>query len=319
MKLVKSVIVLLIICLISSCDYISKNKEPRNLTDSYFEGEITLTESRGLYGSLFNVHTTYILSENGLKREQKMGGLNRIANTYAGLIIDLEKDSVYLYYSDPFVKNKHSLSVADYQNRLAKGSIPQTTPSPIDNTFTYLSEYNASKTVEDSLVIEGFSSDYSHYSEKVIKQEVFDTKETKIKRELLEMTFINLPDTTNFPLRSEFRTTISDIKNDSIINSDEARLLDKLARSLVQKTDSSKVKEKTDLDKLSDNKLINWGLNILKKGVDLNIHISTEVSKITNRNIDLADLSFPSGDFQSITDFDEFFDAIPTGRGDFDD
>lgn len=319
MSLFKTLIVPLVIGLISSCDYISKNKETRNLTDSYFEGEITLSESRGLYGNLFKVHTSYIISENGLKREQRLGGLNKVANTYAGLIIDLEKDSVHLYYSDPFVKNTHSLTVKEYKDRLVERQIPETTPSPLDHTFSYLPVYNVSKMVEDSLVIEGFSSDYSLYVEKVVKQEVFDSKEIKIKRELLEMTYINLPEATNFPLRSEFKTTISDIKNDSLINSDETRFLDKLARSMLQKSDSSTVVDKTDLDKLSDNKLINWGLNILKKGVDLNIHISTEVSRIINRTIEHTDLSLPSGDFQNITDFDDFLDSIPTGGGDFDD
>ena len=78
----------------------------------FFEGEINLSESRGLYGSLSKVHTTYSISENYLKREQRLGGINSILETYAGMIIDLEKDSVVLYYSDKISgnKNKHTTS-----------------------------------------------------------------------------------------------------------------------------------------------------------------------------------------------------------------
>ena len=296
---------------------ISCKNEQKKTEEPYFEGEITLSESRGLYGNLFKVHTTYKLSENYIKREQKLGGLNSVFDTYAGIIVDLEKDSIVLYYADKLLgkKNKHTTSVKVYAKNVK--SFPNSLPSPVDNTFNLLSDYSLINQTKDSTEIKGFKSDYTLYNDKskIFKQEIFDSKDIKTKRELLEIVFHNIPDEINFVLKSDLRTTISNISNDSIINNEQSKAIDLFLRDVFQKSD-----KKTDLEKLAKNKWIKLGLNILKKGIDLNIHIKTDISKLETRKIISSEFSFPSLDFIEISDIDDFINDLPSeGGGDFDD
>lgn len=308
------IISLLIILILTSCSNEQKAKE-----EPYFEGEITLSESRGLYGSLFKVHTTYTISENCLKREQKLGGLNSLANTYAGIIIDLKKDSIVLYYSDGLrgVNNKHTISVQEYKTNPKYKEISSSPPSPIDGTFKLLPKYELSKQVKDSTNIEGFVSDYSLYKDEIpiFKQEIYDTKSLKIKRELLELAFQDIPKEINFVLQSDLRTMITDISNDSIVAGRQTKALDILLRDAFNKSN-----EKTNLEKLAQNKWVKLGLNLIKTGVDLNIHISSEVTSKVIKNIPSSSFSLPSVDFEEISDLDDFLDDLPNKHGgDFDD
>ena len=292
-----------------------ENNEP------YFEGEIKLTESQGIYGSLFKTHTSYFLSENRLKREQKLGGLNSIMNSSAGIIIDLEKDSVILYYSDRINgKFKHSTTLKNYKSIL--DSVPQQLPSPVDRTFTLLPSYKLIRQKKDSLEIKGFSCDYTFFKDslEILKQEVFDTKEIKVKRELLEMVFVGLPKDINFPLKSEINTTITEFSNDSIVSGKQTKEFDKFIRNFMRDENSTEPEKKTDLDKISENKWVEKGLNILKKGVDLSIRIVMEVSDLNVGKLSEEDISLPSGDFMEIPDFGDFILSIPQESNyDFDD
>jgi hypothetical protein len=289
----------------------------------YFEGEITLSESRGLYGSLFKVHTTYNISENRIKREQKLGGITSLLDIYAGIIIDLEKDSVILYNVDNLSgnKNKHTTSIKNFKTNPKYKNFPNSLPSPVDNTFKLLPDYDLIKQVKDSSVIEGFKSDYTLFNDetKILKQEVFDSKEIRVKRELLEMVFMELPKEINFLLTSNLRTTITDISNDSIVSGEQTKAIDVFLRDVFK--DKNQKKEKTDLDKIAKNKWIKLGLNLLKKGVDMNIHITTGLSKLEQRINLPIDLSLPSLDFIEISDIDDFIDTLPSegSGGDFDD
>lgn len=318
MRLLQPFVLLTISVLLFSCDLLNKkNDEVRELPGGPFEGEIVLSESRGLYGSLFKVHTSYLISENTIRREERLGGVNDVFNNYAGIIIDLEKDSVTLYYAGSAKKFRHTLTVEAYQAYVNEKPFPRSTPSPVGNTFSYFSAYTPIRTAKDSVVIEGFSTDYNLYQEDILQQEVYDAKKLQIKRELLEVVFPNLPANTNFVLKSEFKTILSSVKNDAIVNSEQARLIDELSRGIMFHIDSVE-REETDLEKLSKNKWVNMGLNLLKKGVDLNLHISSEISKFSDRRIEQVEFSLPSGKFEEIDDIDVFFNSIPSGS-EFDD
>ncbi|GGX33660.1 hypothetical protein [Aquimarina muelleri] len=319
--ILKYTTVFIFLCFCWCCNDIKNGSDN---TKPYFEGEISLSESRGLYGSLFKVNTTYFISENHIKREQKLGGINSVFNSYAGIFIDLKKDSVVLYYSDMLSgkKNKHSTSIKEYTSNKKYKNLPNSLPSPVDNTFKLLPNYKRSNQVKDSIKIKEYTSDYTLYQEDsgILKQEVFDTKEIKVKRELLEMVFMNIPKEINFLLKSDLKTTISDISNDSIVNGKQSKAIDLFLRDVFQKKDSIKSDKKTDLEKLSKNKWINLGLKILKKGVDLNIHIATDISELTSRKLLSNEISFTSLDFIEILDIDDFSNSLPhEGGGDFDD
>lgn len=325
MTLTRISLIFTLLFTLTSCDFISKKEKKSddikatNLEKAYFEGEIELSESRGYKGSLFKIHTNFLISENRIKREQKLGGLNALFNTKAGIIVDLEKDSVTLFYSDPISKYKHTSTIEAYKNYSDTTQVYSTTPSPVDLTFNYLPEYNVTKQVKDSMIIQGFTSDYTLYNASFLQQEIFDTKDIRIKRELLEVVFYNLQEGINFPLKSEVKTIISSIKNDSIINSDEAAMIDKISNDVLNEIDSTKTTEPTDLEKLSKNKLLNKGLDLFKKGVDLAIHFTNEITEISSRKIISSEISLPSGDFDDIDDIEDFFDKLPSGSSDFDD
>lgn len=317
----------LLVLLFFSCTFFNKQNDKNEENEApslpYFEGVIKLSESRGLYGSFFKVHTTYYISENQMKREQELGGVNALFSIYTGMVIDLQKDSIVLYYADGLAgtKNKHTLSIREYKNHITNNYIPQSVPAPYDNTFKLLPEYIKTGFVKDSTEIKGFVCDYTLYKDslKILKQEVFDTKEIKIKRPLVELTFLNIPAEINFPLKSEVHTTISDISNDSIIAGKQTKLLDELARRTLNSHDSITVKEKSDLDKLSKNKWLKIGLDLVKKGVDLNINIESSITEITQKVLNNDELSLPSGEFTEIEDFDDFINSMPSaGGGDFD-
>jgi len=298
-------------------------KKEAIVTDGYFEGEISLAESRGLYGSLFKVYTTYTLAENRIKREQKLGGINSVFGNYAGMIVDLEKDRVILYYSDKIsdTKIKHSTTVKEFRNNPKYQSFPNGIPSPVDHTFELLPDYSLMKQINDSAKVEGYRCDYTLFNDEshILKQEIFDTKEIKVKRELLEMVFFAIPENINFPLRSDIRTTLSDINNDSLINSPQSKALELFLRDAF-KTDTTAQKEISNKEENSTNKWINLGLEILKKGVDMNIHITSEVDQLKSGKLSLDTFSFPSSDFREIDDFDDFIGSLPSeGSGDFDD
>ena len=309
----KKLALLLILTSILSCT--TTKEEP------YFEGELTLSESRGLYGSLFKVHTTYTFSENYLKREQKLGGLNSVFNVAAGIVINLEKDSVVVYYTDKLnnKKNKHTTTVSEFISNLKYKQFPNSIPSPVDHTFKLLPDYKFIKKITDSTSIKNFNADYFLYKDasNIFKQEVFSTKDIKVKRQLLDMVFINFPKELNFPLKTSLKTTISDISNDSLVNNKQSKAIDKFLRD-VFKTE----KKQTDLKKLSKNSWLNLGLKLLKTGVDLNINVSSELSDLTIRKTSVADfsLSFLLSGFEEIDDIDDFFNELPIEGGyDFDD
>lgn len=318
----------LLVLLLFSCTFFDKkndkNEDSEAPTLPYFEGVIKLSESRGLYGSLFKVHTTYHISENRMKREQELGGVNALFSIYAGMVIDLQKDSIVLYYADGLAgtKNKHTLNIGEYKKHISNDYIPQSVPAPYDNTFKLLPEYVKNGFVKDSTAIKGFMCDYALYKDslKILKQEVFDTKVIHIKRPLVELTFLNIPAEINFPLKSEVHTTISDISNDSIIAGKQTKLLDELARRTLNGHDSITVNEKSDLEKLSENKWLKIGLDLVKKGVDLNINIESVITEVTKKVLKNDKLSLPSGDFTEIEDFDEFMNSMPSAGGgdDFD-
>lgn len=308
--------------LILSCNYLNKNKNAATKQEPYFEGEIKVSESQGLYGELFKVHTTYVISENVFKRHQVLGGLNSTLNIYAGIIIDLKKDSVVLYYVNSGTKNKHTLSVKDYKAYIQANEITYVSPSPYDATFMFLGSHRLLKQVKDSMKIQEFTCDYTmfHDSLDILKQEVFDTKDIKVKREILEMVFIQIPEEVNFPLKSEIRTSISDISNDSILGGEQTKSLEALAREIMGGNSQTTTENKFSLEKLSQNKLVKLGLNILKKGVDLNIHINTELSEIIKRQVTETELALPSESFTEIKDFNKFMEAFPRNNDmDFDD
>ena len=283
-----------------------------------------MSESRGLYGSLFKVHTTYTISENYLKREQKLGGINSVFDNYAGIIVDLKKDSVVLYYSNNLSgrKHKHTTSIQNFKKNPTYQSFPNSLPSPIDKTFNLLPDYQLIKQIADSMEIKGFNCDYTLFKDKsgIFKQEVFDTKEIKVKREILEMVFKDIPTEINFLLTSDLRTTITDISNDSIVSGQQSKAIDVFLRDVFQKEGATQNAKKTDLEKLAKNKWVKLGLKALKKGVDLNIHITTEVSALSKRSPNHAEFSFPSTDFEEISDIDVFLESLPQeGEIEFDD
>lgn len=312
------ILFLIFAILCSSCKNENKPVTETETTIPYFEGIITVSESRGLYGSLFKNYTTYSISENYIKREQKLGGITSVFDIYAGIIIDLKKDRVILYHADKLMgtKNKHTINVKEYKTNTKYKSLPISIPSTVDNTYKTLPDYNIIKQVKDSIILKEFKCDYTIYRDdsKILKQEVFDTKEIKVKRELLQMMFMNIPEETNFPLKSTLRTTVSDISNDSILNGQQTKVIDLFLRDVFQKN-----KEETDLEKLSKNKWINLGLKTLKKGVDLNINISSDMSEITSRKLSSLDLPFLSADFKEVSDIDVFINSLPHEGGDFDD
>lgn len=310
---------LTIIILLVSCKTEEKEELP------YFEGEIKLSESRGLYGSLFKVHTTYTIAENYFKREQRLGGVNSVFSTYAGIIIDLKKDSVILYSADKLSgkKNKHTTTIKAFKTASNYKNFPNSLPSPVDNTFKLLPNYNLKKQVEDSTLIKNFKSDYTQYIDNanILKQDLFNTKKIRIKRAVLEMVFPNIPNEINFVLKSDLKTTISNINNDSIISGEQTKALDLFVRDVFNKDKTKTNEEATNLNKLAKNKWVKMGLNLIKKGVDLNFHITTNVSELTTREILLNDIYFPSLDigFDEIEDIEDFMSELPSeGGGDFD-
>ena len=319
----KQLIVLIsLTTIMCSCDFFSKKEEAEVDIDpkKYFEGEINLTETRGIYGILFESNTSFTISKNRMKREQRLGGINKVFDSYAGVIVDLEKDSVTIYYVDLVKKMFNQSTIKEFKKYLASKSTPNRQLSPLDNTFTYLLPYKAINTVNDSMKVKGFMCDYARYVDEdaIVQQEVFDSKEIKVKRELLELVFPNLPKETNFPLRSDFKTMISSVSNDSLVNNKTVEMVDKLVRALLHQVDSTKGNNPTDLDKLADNKWLNMGLDVLKKGIDLKFHISNKTSGFSVGNIGLPLFSLPSAAFEEVDDIDEFFSSLPA-EGDFDD
>lgn len=284
--------ILLVFCtFLFNCEGNSNTKKEEQTTAPipYFEGEIVLTETRDLSDRLFEVETIFILSENSIKREQRLDGVGDVFDDYAGVFVDLEKDSIIFYYVHEASKkyNKHSVSIKEYNSNTDYNYFPNTVPSPIDNTFKLISEYSLAEQVKDSTTIIGYTSDYTRYEENTgfLMLEVFDSKKIKVKRELLEIVFLDLPAEINFLLMAEVQ------------------------RSKTEREEKKSKKNWVDL-----------GLDLLNKTVDLTVHIKKKVSTLTKRIIGPSEKGLPAVNFTEIPDFNEFVNSYHTAsRSSFDD
>lgn len=291
--------------IIAGCNTLEKNEKSIGEDKVFFEGSITFKEETGLYGKLFTISTSYQVEENCLKREERLTGINKIWNNYAGLIINLDKDKVILYYSDITNKIKHSLSVKEYLN--IRDSLAGEIKSPwvVDRTFQHFDPYIRKRYVKDSLVIEGFTTDYSKFTEGYIKQEVFDTRQIKIKRLLMEMAIPGIPESIHFPLRSDLKTIVGEINNDSITSS---------AKDFYPIQDTENVKMREDKNSF----IINTAINLIKKGIDLNLHSNLELDEIFEGEIPTSVFSLSDSEFKEISDLDDFLKNFPDA-GELDD
>jgi hypothetical protein len=77
---------------------------------------------------------------------------------------------------------------------------------------------------------------------------------------------------------------------------------------------------KSSLEKISKNKWLNIGLRVFKKGVDMNLHITTTPTKVIKKVLTQIELSLLSDGFVEMGSLDEFINSLPQGGGgDFDD
>lgn len=296
-----------------------------NKEQGYFEGEISLVESVNF--AAIALHTHFFISENKIKREQKFPYIPALLNTTVGMIADLEQDSVCLYYNALSSGKKCTVSIKEYLDFVENydGSLK---PSPIDQTFTEFTNYRTVKEVKDSTTMRGFSVDYSKHLlgegdslDLEVVQEVFDTKGLIIKRELLELAFPKIPDFINFPLASNFGIKVDQIENDSIIQNDLVKGVDALVRQLLPVEDTLVKQERTDFEALSDNKLLNVGLDVVKKGLNVASGRHVKVLKITPKRLapESATMELPQGDYETVIGVSVFFAALFAISGDFDD
>lgn len=299
----------------------SDPSDPKEIQGS-FEGEIHLSTSQGLYGELEKVNTTYYITKNKIRRHQQLGGVNSVFGISAGMIIDGEKDSVTLYYNQGpgAEKQKTTLDITSFIEYRKSHYFPISLPSVVDHSFTMLNEYNTISTIKDSTTKQGILCDYTLYTEnsRILKQEIFDSKQVNINREWLEMIFTGIPSDRNFVLESSMKTTVSNVSNDTILSGSQTKALNELIRKLAKKQDSTIDTKKSDTEGLLGNKWVNKALNLVKKGIDLSLHVSTELDKVEVKTIESTDLQI-SGDFTEVSP-DEFLSSIEySGSSDWDD
>lgn len=308
----------MVVLLLSACNNDSKEGN-ENTIKAYFEGEVVQKEEVGLYGKLAGLKTTWLFSEHLLKREQTYSGLANLLPAKAGIIVDLLKDSVTMYYTDIEGSFKYTGSCKDYQTYMKEKGTTRKGLNTVDQTFTVLQNYRSSKHVKDSMEIKGGLCDYYLYKENPVKQEVFDAKGLLVKRSLLEMAILNLPSEINFPIRSEVRTLVTEVKNDSILNSAVSQTLKgKIKQLLGTKTEG--VKNSKPEPKSNESQYAERGINLIKKGIDAAIHITVELVEIAKRSVTQAEWHLPEAKYQEFKDPERFFEALPkVSETEFDD
>lgn len=304
---------LLLMLILSGCGNDSKKEKNGKTAKDFFEGEIIQNESVGLYGKLAGRQTTWLLSENRLKREQTYSGLANVLPAKAGIIVDLSIDSVTLYYSDVSGSFKYSGSCRDYQTFMKEKGIDRKGLDIMDFTFTELRSYQIAKRVKDSLKIKTFLCDYYLYKESPLKQELFDAKELNIKRSLLEMAILNLPAEITFPMQSEIKTMVAEVKNDSILNGSVTQALKEKVKNLLGNTSKGNGQTPSQ-QKQSQNRYAEKGINLIKKGIDAVIHLSITAKEVIHRTITTKEWRLPDADYKVLEDPDSFFEALPEVR-----
>lgn len=249
----------------------------------YFEGEIELIVSRGILGNIFRTKITYLLSENMLKREERSVN-EKVFSNYAGILIDLQTDSVEMYYVKSEEEgSRYRLSTQEYLQLLEKHAFERRFPSPVDQTFLHLKHYQFVKQVPDSSMIQEFSADYTLYQDSTssFEQGVFDSKDIRVQRSLLEMAFVNLQKEVNFPLGYTYHTSVWGI----IANKDSSTL------STAEK----------------------WAMRALdkmKKGVDQTIQITATCSKLVQRQIKQTEFVLPDHAFVDVDTWEAFMASL---------
>lgn len=327
-----SIVLFLLTLVVASCTTATNEETSSVLETDYFEGEIKLIEYINYAGLALNTH--FVISENKIKREQKFLHLPGLLNTTVGMIADLEQDSVVLFYKNYIDQKKCTISIAEYLDFVKDQKFKYVVPSVVDPTFTEFTTYETIKEVKDSTTMRGFSVDYSRHrfadEENVaigMEQEIFDTKAIVIKRKLLTLIFPRIPESINFPLESSLELMIDEIENDSLIQSDLVKGLDTLIWQPLQEKDTLNEGKETDvaanleadLEALSNSKLLNFGLDVVKKGLNIASNRNTKVVKVTPKKVVPTTIDLPKGDFEPVIGLTAFFAIVLAASGDFDD
>ncbi len=295
MKTHKIFLFLLSLCTLQGCDFLKKEEDRIN-SESNFEGTLEFTETRGIEGNIAKSHTRYWISDKMVKREKTLGGINLAFQYKSGTIIDFEKDSVTAYYSDLLTKKKLHLSIDEFTEQIKEWGTPLSQLDIVDYTFCQLDGYANEKRVSDSANIQGLLCDYSKFSDKEEFQEIFHSKDIKIKRKALEILFPKIPKECHFPVSSLLsRNYEQKIQNDTVI-----QFLDTSYHS----------------PKSTKHKVVDLSLMALKKGLDIYTECTNVLSKVSSEPLKPSHFSFPDGDFEEVDSLDEFLRVFPVGGDD---
>lgn len=146
------------------------------------------------------------------------------------------------------------------------------------------------------------------------------TKEIRIKRHLLKMVFMDLPDEIHFLLESNPRTTVSDAGEDSAVSERQTRAMKSFLRGLRRDDLSNEGAKETAPRGLLNNRWVSRGLDVLKMGVDLSVHITTTVSGASTKKVPRERARLSLTDFEEVAKIDDFIESLPReGSGGLDD
>ncbi len=182
-----------------SCGFFGSDqpKVTGELNSDFFEGEIIMEYEGDI--------VIYLIKENKIKRTKGLGDLlngNKISGETYGLVVDLDLNNVTVYDDLGSIGKTGTFSLPVYKKYLKETGLALDEEAGCDLTFTYFEEYNSSKYVKDSTQTTQLNLDFNLYKEEDHEQHVFDTKNLKIQRELLEIVFPRIPKKSNFPIES---------------------------------------------------------------------------------------------------------------------
>ena len=211
------------------------------------------------------VHTTYYISENRIKREQKIS-FDPFSDI-SGIVVDLIKNNVTIYEikTKEFKKYKTELTLKEFDDYINNNQLSTATPPySVENVFINQKANNKEPSKKDFITIKNYVCNYHSFTDKskTIKLEIYDTDAIKIKRELLEAVVPYIPKHIEFPLVCEI-TYIGE----------------------------------RDLPSLTNNKLINKSLKKSFKVLENTFNPKKTLLKIEQKELNDSDFKLPKGEY----------------------
>jgi hypothetical protein len=200
----------------------------------FFEGTITARQELMSSGAILSSTIEYNIAKHKISRKVKDGGITAFTDNEAGVIIDLKEDSVTVFQRDALKKLYCKMSIGAYRKEMKlKAGVDNVSHStPYESIFLPLAPAGAvMKNQQDTVTILKMKCDLLDIVQGNNHWEIQHCRPLKVKRELVELMFFNIPlQSEGFPCIYKFEVLSGSGSQPAA--GDDVKLLNKMLKAL---------------------------------------------------------------------------------------